>query len=119
MIELWLAKKWLPYAVAGAIAVVLLLLAIHVHNRIYDKGFAAAEAIQADAERALLLKRVELGRQVAEIDLTAVVVTATRREEIKRAVKKIVRTATPDDGAEQLRIFNEGVRSANTGLYSF
>jgi hypothetical protein len=107
--------KWLPYVIG---LVGLLFVVWRIHTAGYDAGYAQAHGIAQAAEKAVMQRHARVSRDVAEIDLEAVVVTARKKETIRYAFTKIIRTTEPCDSADWLREYNEGVRAAGTGTDS-
>lgn len=118
MLHYWMTVKgikWLPYALG---ALLLLWLVWAIHEKGYDAGYNASQAIAAEAEKAVMLRHIQVAKQVADIDLEAVVVTATKKDTIRYVNQTIVRTIDTCDSADWLREYNERVRAAGTGAYT-
>lgn len=106
--------RWLPYAL---LAMGLLFLVWRLYDAGYDSGYAQATAIYQEAENAALKRHTKVAAEVAQTDLEAVVVTATKKDSIRHVIQNITKTVDTCGSADWLREYNEAVRGADTGAY--
>jgi hypothetical protein len=116
MLSSLLGIRWLPYAAGLGL---VLFLVWRTYDAGYDSGYNTSQAIVQEAEAATMRRHIAVAQQVATIDLEAVIVTAQKKELIRYAITKIVRTTEPCDSADWLREYNEVVRAAGTDGYSW
>lgn len=106
-----LVARWSRYAIAGmAVAAVL----AYAHGRIYQKGYAAAEAEYIAKMNAAL--SAQLDNLVAQHNrqLAALMKKNQRTEQARRAISEIPAPDTDDcNHPDWVRAYNDAVRAAN------
>lgn len=109
-----LAIRWLPYA---AIAVVVACLGLFGYG--YMKGSEATEVKYLSMMNDALARQIKVEQAVAKTDLVAVTVSAQRRayvaERFRTITKYLPARVTECRDPEWLRVYNDGVRAAQSG----
>lgn len=109
-----LAIRWLPYA---AIGVVVLCVGLFGYG--YMKGSQSTEVKYLELMNGALARQIKREQVIAKADLVAVTVSATRRayvaERIRTITKYLPAPDTECSDPEWLRVYNDGVRAAQSG----
>lgn len=93
------------------LAVVLLGIGWGIYNKGYNAGYdEQQDAIDSQIAKTLT-EVVYIERKVAESDLEAVTVNATRKAEIRYEILKVDRVIDTCDRGQQLQFFNDIVRA--------
>ena len=93
------------------LAVVLLGVAWGIYNKGYNAGYDKQQATIDSQIAKTLTEIVYIERKVAESDLEAVTVNATRKAEIRYEILKVDRIVDTCDRDQQLQFFNDVVRA--------